>query len=150
MKKYTIIIFVLLSSVVKAENIVYETEWISSKESSKKLKEMNGNRLFPCNIEGKVQDIRILYKSSYCPLGKDMDYFYSRWGMSEHWYQSYTEDYTRMGYNEYFHSTFVDLGGNTIHQATWMLTYDSAPTNNDGPLGFLLDLLSEINTSLSN
>jgi hypothetical protein len=86
---------------------------------------MNANRLFPCQVEGTLDGIKIRYKAAYCPFLPDMNFFYSRWGMSDRWYSKWSEYYEAIGLVEHLHSTFLDLSGNTVHQATWVLFGES-------------------------
>jgi hypothetical protein len=114
-------ITVFLSSSTLANNIVYETQWIDSEEMNITLKKMSSNRLFPCEISGKMKGIEIKYSGAYCPFLPQMNYFYSRWGMSDHWYEKYGAQYEKRGFTEYSHSVFFDLSYNVVHQATWVL-----------------------------
>lgn len=116
----TLLSLMALSSLSYSNDIVYETEWISSKAMEKTLAKMNANRLFPCLVTGRVDGIEIQYKGAYCPFIPNLDHFHSRWGMSDNWYQKYKKKYESEGHLEYFHSTFIDLSGETVHQATWI------------------------------
>ncbi len=121
MKYIILLIISSLSLISYADNIVYETEWIDSSEMKVTLEKMSANRLFPCQVNGMVDGIEIRYQGSYCPYLVNMDYFYSRWGMSDNWYSKYTSKYVDEGFKEYSHTAFLDLSGNVVHQATWVL-----------------------------
>ena len=117
-----LILFVSAPSV--ADNVVYQTAWVGDDDMTSTLRKMNDNRLFPCIVEGKVEGIEILYKGSYCPFLPDMNFFYSRWGLSDKWYTEWAAYYKSIGMIEHSHSTFIDLSGSTVHQATWILIGD--------------------------
>jgi len=123
MKKLILIIILALfiTSHAHSENVVYETEWMASSELEVVLKEMNGKRLFPCYVEGRLNGIIIQYKSSFCPFPQKLNYFQSRWGLSDDWYIETKKQFESSGMVEYFHSTYLDLSNSVIHQATWVL-----------------------------
>ncbi len=118
---YSIVILSLIPTISFADNVVYETDWVSSDEMESILSEMDTNRLFPCHVEGALRGIKIVYKGAYCPYPQNLDHFDSRWGLSDSWYERYSKEYVDSGHYEYFHSTFYDLSGNSVHQATWIL-----------------------------
>lgn len=115
------VLFLLLSLSSHANNVVYETDWIDDNDMTSTLRDRNDNRLFPCEVEGKVEGIKILYRASYCPFLADMNFFYSRWGLSDTWYEKWAAYYKSIGMTEHSHTTFIDLSGNTVNQATWIL-----------------------------
>lgn len=124
-----IFVAVVLTSTASAEEYAY-TEWMTSSQLTQKLKQMDENRMFPGTVEGRVFGQEIKYRAKFVPFLQGMNYFRSRWGMSDDWYTAYTEQMTRQGFKEYSHSVFRDLGGNTVHQATWILVKsDQRPTS---------------------
>jgi len=124
MKKLSlaIVIFLFLVPYAYSDNVVYETDWMASSELEVVLKEMNGNRLFPCYVEGRLNGIVIQYKGSFCPFPQKLNYFQSRWGMSDDWYKETKKEFESAGMVEYFHSTYLDLSNSIVHQATWVLS----------------------------
>ena len=124
MRYFLLAVLAISSLSSQANQVVYETDWITSEEMSVTLNKMNQNRLFPCHIEGKIEGIEMLFRASYCPYLPKMNYFYSMWRMSEGDYKSTTEHYAKYNMSEHFHSTFIDLSGNDVYQATW-IRFDS-------------------------
>jgi len=97
------------------------TDWMKSSALTAKLHEMDEDRLFPGTVEGRLAGTAIQYRAQFIPYLLDMAYFESRWGMSDAWYNENGERLTKAGFTEYFHGTFLDQSGNTVHQATWVL-----------------------------
>jgi hypothetical protein len=110
-----------LAFQANAEDVVYETEWMPSVELEYVLGEMNGNRLYPCYVEGRLNGIAIQYKGSFCPFPQGMNIYESRWGMSDDWYKAFKTEFESVGFIEHSHSLFTDLSGSQVHQATWVL-----------------------------
>ena len=115
-----ILLAAILTSTATAADYAY-TEWMTASQLTQKLNQMNENRMFPGTVEGRVFGEEIRYRAKFIPFLPGMNYFRSRWGMSDDWYTAYTERLTRQGFKEFSHSVFRDLGGNTVHQATWVL-----------------------------
>jgi hypothetical protein len=97
------------------------TDWMKSSALTKKLHDMDEDRLFPGTVEGRLTGASIQYRAQFIPFLLNMAYFQARWGMSDAWYKANTESFTKAGFTEYFHTTFFDQSGNTVHQATWVL-----------------------------
>jgi hypothetical protein len=115
------ILFIVFAPHALANDIVHTTDWVDSDEMGVILRKMDDNRLFPCDVQGRVEGIEVYYQASYCPFLPEMNYFYSRWGMNDSWYAKWSDYYKEYGMQEHFHTTFLDLGGNTVHQATWII-----------------------------
>lgn len=97
------------------------TEWLSMSELNELRIQKNDDRLLPSHIEGRLQDGKIFYRATFSPFPKDMTYYYSYWGMTDHWYERYSDEFLADGYKELFHSVFKDQVGTDLHQATWVL-----------------------------
>jgi hypothetical protein len=103
------------------------TQWMDSSSLSFMLREMNENRMFPEVVEGRLDGTAIQYRAKFVPYLPKMDYFYSRWGMTDNWYESYTAQMRNEGFTELSHTTFADRYGITLHQATWVLLPQPEP-----------------------
>lgn len=108
------------SPLAISENVVYESEWMTSTDLEHLISDMNANRLYPCYIQGRIEGINILYQAELCPFPQKMNLFQSRWGMSDDWYAGTKKQFEAAGFVEHFHSTFLDLSNSIIHQATWI------------------------------
>lgn len=97
------------------------TEWMPSSALENVLRRMNENRMFPGTVEGRVNGSTIQYRAQFIPFLRRLEKFQSRWGMSEARYRGYGGEYASSGYTEHSHTTYTDLGGNVVHQATWVL-----------------------------
>ena len=116
------ILFLLLLPFAAMPTLAQEnTDWITSVELSAKLRIMDGDRMFPGTVEGRLAGARIQYRAQFIPFLRNMDYFQSRWGMSDGRYKAATEQFTKAGFTEYSHTTFYDRSGSTVHQVTWVL-----------------------------
>jgi hypothetical protein len=115
--------FLLLSfaSVASSAQELIYTDWMKSSALTAKLHEMDEDRHFPGTVEGRIGGTAIQYRAQFIPFLLGMAYFQSHWGMSDAWYKENTESFTKAGFTEYSHTTFFDVSGNTIHQATWVL-----------------------------
>ena len=116
------ILFLLLLSFAATSTLAQEnSDWVTSSELSAKLRIMDGDRLFPGTVEGRLAGARIQYRAQFIPFLRNMDYFYSRWGLSDARYKAATEEFAKAGFTEYSHTTFYDQSGSTVHQATWVM-----------------------------
>ncbi len=131
MTRKLMLLMLFFSVTAVADNVVYQSEWINDDDMTSTLRKMDDNRLFPCIVEGKLEGIEILYQGSYCPFLPDMNFFYSRWGLSDKWYSEWAAYYKSIGMTEYSHTTFIDLSGSTVHQATWILIGDFSQPEKD-------------------
>ena len=124
MTKLSTLLFTLLffSCSVFAENVVYESEWMPGKDLPYVMDEMNANRLYPCVLDGQVIGIAIQYKISFCPFPQNMEFFETKWGMSDLAYSEFKNLFESNGFVEHYHSTFQDLSDSVVHQATWLLS----------------------------
>ena len=124
MTKLSLLFFSLMFFVcsVFAENVVYESEWMSGRDLPDLMDEMNANRLYPCILDGQVILIAIQYKISFCPFPQNMEFFETRWVMSDLAYSEFSNHFESNGFVEHYHSTFYDLSDSLVHQATWVLT----------------------------
>ncbi len=121
MKMILLSLFLIFAAPILAQDDGY-TEWIKSSELKIKLKAMDQDRLFPGVVEGRLEGTMIQYRAQFIPFLRNMDYFHSRWGLSDTWYKLNVEKFTEMGFTEYSHTTFTDQSGTTLHQTTWVLT----------------------------
>ncbi len=113
-------LLLLTTVLVFAQENEY-TDWMASKALTTKLHEMDQDRMFPGIVEGRLNGAKIQYRAQFVPFLQNMEYFQSRWGLTEHRYKWYSVQLMRTGYTEFSHTTFVDLAGTTLHQATWVL-----------------------------
>jgi len=97
------------------------TEWMKASELSVLMKKMEEDRVFPAVIDGRVNGAIIQYRTQFIPFLLNLDYFQSKWGMSDSWYKKADEQLKDAGFTEYSHTTFTDQSGNTVHQAIWVL-----------------------------
>lgn len=98
------------------------TRWMPSSALSRMLRTANDDRKFPAEVQGRIADGDVQYRARFVPFLRGMDYFVSRWGMSEDWYEAYSAKLTHAGFREYSHTIFRDVNGNVLYQATWILT----------------------------
>src|SRR5262249_17289172 len=98
----TIVLAAALATAASAAEYDF-TEWMTSSQLTQKLNRMNENRMFPGTVEGRVVGQEITYRAKFIPFLLGMNYFRSRWGMSDDWYKAYTEQFTRQGFKEYSH-----------------------------------------------
>jgi hypothetical protein len=115
-----VLLFSFAATPILAQEQTY-TDWMKSSALTTKLHDMDEDRLFPGTVEGRLTETGIEYRAQFIPFLLNLAYFQARWGLSDIWYKKYTELYTKEGYTEYSHTTFLDRSGNTVHQATWVL-----------------------------
>ena len=121
MKTLILALTLLVSPLISYAQIGEYTEWMKSAQLANLLKKSNQDRLFPAFVEGQTSEDQLWYRAKFIPFLPDMSYFYSRWGMTEIRYKKASDHYLKLGFIEHSHSSFVDLGGTTLHQATWIL-----------------------------
>jgi hypothetical protein len=115
-----VLLFSFAATPVLAQEQIY-TDWMKSSALTTKLHEMDEDRLFPGTVEGRLTETGIQYRAQFIPFLLNLVCFQTRWGLSDIWYKKFTEVFSKEGFTEYSHTTFLDRSGYTVHQATWVL-----------------------------
>lgn len=122
----TLLLFSLLS--LKAENSTQTadnlTEWMTASEFQTWFDTNMGqeNGYYPIFVEGRLINGEDRFRAIIA-LKPQVDFsFWTHHGISDSYYKQRLEDRSRNGYVLISHQTFVDIKGNTRHQATWART----------------------------
>ncbi|MBI1771559.1 MAG: hypothetical protein HYR68_04270 [Burkholderiales bacterium] len=100
---------------------VKESAWLPDPALTQLLQKMVESRFMPYKVVGQKNDKDILsYKAYFHPFPKDMERFYSYWGMTAEWYIARKNSMAQEGYQEIWHQSFRDAGNTELHQAVWM------------------------------
>jgi hypothetical protein len=121
MRRAHYVFLVLLLTGATAAPAASFTNWMTSSRLTHMLHEMSENREFPARVEGRLEGEQIQYRAQFVPYLPKMDYFESRWGMSQDWYVAYSKQLISHGFNEYSRTVFHDIAGNVLYQVTWVL-----------------------------
>ena len=104
-----------------ATEIPNPTGWVTSSDLDLIRVMMDENRFLATDIQGKVQGTQMLYNATFSPFPYDTNYYYTYWAMTDAWYNQTHGQLTEQGYEQLFHSTFLDAAGTQMNQATWVL-----------------------------
>lgn len=104
-----------------AEPAVKETEWLSQSQMGALFQQAVDNRFMMFKVVGqKRDDDSIVYKGFMRPFPKNLDKFYTYWAMGDAAYRARHQGFLDQGYEEIWHQSFTDAGGQTVHQAVWL------------------------------
>ena len=128
-KRILIVIVILflmpLLPSIAAENR-YITDWMSSSQFQSAFNRMTDNRFYTHYVEGRTVDGAIQYRGEFRPIFKNLKHWYSYYGMSDEIYVKRKAAFEAKGFQEIYHTSFLDLGGLRVHQSCWIELADPA------------------------
>ncbi len=143
-KVWLLILLLMLPPALYANNYDETTGWIKSSELMDLLNQKSQDRYFPSHVYGQVQAHQIVYKATFSPFLKNMQYFYSYWGMTDEVFKTRNDYFNEHGFQRFSDSSFIDLSGSTIHQATWVLMTQEPNKQEPGTMDKLLKFFSSM------
>jgi len=111
----------------------YVTGWVSSSEFQAIFNRMADNRYYTYYVEGRTEGGAIQYRGEFRPLFANLKSWYSFHGMSDEWYERRKAAFGVVGYRELYHTSFLDLSGQSVHQACWIEIFESSEPAQPSP-----------------
>ncbi|WP_162059792.1 M48 family metallopeptidase [Undibacterium sp. KW1] len=113
---------------IAANEKVKESAWLSDSALTQLLQKMVESRFMPYKVVGQKNDKDLLsYKAYFHPFPRDMERFYSYWGMTTVWYVARKNSMAQEGFQEIWHQSFRDAGNTELHQVVWLKSSTENP-----------------------
>ena len=118
------VLIVVSQAMAQPADTQYVTDWVSSSEFQAIFDKLVDNRYYTHHVEGRVSGGAIQYRGEFRPVFKNLKKWYSFHGMSDEWYERRRAGFETVGYHELYHTYFVDLSGQRVHQACWLELFE--------------------------